>query len=224
MTDQGIAGLDVHAIENEVSRLPEVVACRIVPDSLGDPIEVHVLAHSGKHPKQVVRDIQSVAMASFGVDIDRRIVSVVQLSPEGDSSTEIGGSNIRPVVGAIQSQIEGRKAAFRVTLSSGSADATGFAEGSIAGATRLRLVASATLDAIRQLHEEAVSLELDEAASTRVGSKDVVVVTIVRVDPPDESEFAGSAVPHGSADVATVYAALDAVDHALPGVAGSPTI
>ncbi|HEV2309206.1 MAG TPA: hypothetical protein VGU73_01680, partial [Acidimicrobiia bacterium] len=130
----------------------------------------------------------------------------------------------RAAVGSIQSQIEGRRATFRVTLSSAGDTATGFAEGSIAGATRLRLVASATLDAMRQLHEDAASLELDEASKTRVGSKDVVVVTIIRVDPPDESEFVGSALAHGSPDIATVYAALDAVDHAMPGLMGSPAV
>ena len=45
MTEQGIVGLDVQAIETEVSRLPEVVACRIVADCAGHPVEVHVLAH-----------------------------------------------------------------------------------------------------------------------------------------------------------------------------------
>ena len=83
MTEQGIAGLDVQAIETEIGRLPEVVACRIVADAVGRPLEVHVLAHPGKHPKQVVRDVQSVALASFGLEIDRRIVSVVQLTPTG---------------------------------------------------------------------------------------------------------------------------------------------
>ena len=80
------------------------------------------------------------------------------------------------------------------------------------------------MDAIRQLHEAAGALELDEAARTRVGSRDVVVVTIIRVDPPDESEFVGSALAHGSPDIAAVYAALDAIDHAMPGLTGSPTI
>ena len=217
MTEQGIAGLDVQAIESEVARLPEVVACRIVPDSLGHPVEVHVLAHSGKHPKQVVRDVQSVAMASFGVDIDRRIVSVVQLGPSDEPLLESQAAIDRTAFGAIQSQIEGRRATYRVTLSAAGDEATGFAEGSSAGVMRLRLVASATLDAVQQLDEAAGALEIDEAARTRVGSRDVVVVTIIRVDPPDESEFVGSALARGSPDVAAVYAVLDAVERAVPG-------
>ena len=47
---------------------------------------------SGKHAKQVARDIQSVAMASFGLELDRRIISVVQLDTgEGDDEGRGGG-------------------------------------------------------------------------------------------------------------------------------------
>ena len=118
MTNQELAGVDLHTVENEITRLPEVVACRIVADSVGHPVEVHVLAHPGKHPKQVVRDVQSVALASFDVDIDRRIVSVVQLSPTGESPVDQRKpSGARADVGAVQSEVEGRRATFRITLS-----------------------------------------------------------------------------------------------------------
>jgi hypothetical protein len=44
------------------------------------PTEIHILANPGKPAKQVVRDVQSVAMAQYGIDIDHRIVSVVQIA------------------------------------------------------------------------------------------------------------------------------------------------
>jgi hypothetical protein len=123
MTDQGIAAVDVQAIENEITRLPEVVACRIVADPLGRPVEVHVLAHPGKHPKQVVRDVQSVALASFGFEIDRRIASVVQLGPTGMASAEEVPTRLG--IGAVQTQMEGRRTTIRVTLTLGGVEATG---------------------------------------------------------------------------------------------------
>jgi hypothetical protein len=52
------------------------------------PCEVHVLATPAKPAKQVVRDVQSVAMATFNLDLDRRIVSVVQL----DSASGLGSA------------------------------------------------------------------------------------------------------------------------------------
>ena len=223
MTDQGIAALDVQAIETEIGRLPEVVACRIVADAAGRPLEVHVLAHPGKHPKQVVRDVQSVALASFGLEIDRRIVSVVQLAPtEGPVAREgaAAATTSRIGIGSIQSQLEGRRATVRITLSSGGQEATGFAEGSSAAVTRLRLVSSATLDALRQLDDVADDLELEDASIARVGGHDVALVTLVHVDPPHEHELIGAALARQSPDTAAVRAVLDAVNRRLPFLPG----
>src|SRR3954454_22145642 len=78
--------IDVEEVEREICRLPDVEIVRIVADSTGRVTEVHVVAHGTKHPKQIARDVQSVALASFGVELDRRTISVVQL---GDNDTEI---------------------------------------------------------------------------------------------------------------------------------------
>lgn len=71
--------IDLGSVERELCRIPDVRAARIVLDRDGDPAEVHVLAAPGKHAKQLVRDVQSVALATVGLQIDHRIVSVVQL-------------------------------------------------------------------------------------------------------------------------------------------------
>jgi len=224
MTEQGIAGLDVQAIESEIARLPEIVACRIVADPLGRPLEVHALAHPGKHPKQVVRDIQSVALASFGLEIDRRIVSVVQLGPTSAGDPDVPVPLSRIAVGAIQSQLEGRRATIRVGLASGGIEATGFAEGSIAAAIRLRLVATATLDALRQLHSWAEAVDVEDASVDVVGSQEVVVVSLIHVDPPNEFQLVGTALARQAPDVATVRAVLDAVNRRISQGGGGQTV
>src|SRR4249920_3011535 len=94
MDDAEGGSLDLAEVEAELCRLPDVAAVRIVADPIGRPVEVHVLAHTGKPPKQVVRDVQSVALASFGVELDRRIVSVVQLHTDGIPAAE-------PVIAAV---------------------------------------------------------------------------------------------------------------------------
>src|SRR3954453_20182921 len=81
-----VEDLNLREVERELCRLPEVNAARIVEDEIGRPVEVHILASREKHAKQIVRDVQSVAMATFGLELDRRVVSVVQL--EGGSGDE----------------------------------------------------------------------------------------------------------------------------------------
>ncbi len=75
--------LDLVAVERELCRIPDVRAARVVAGPDGQPVEIHVLAAPGKAAKQIVRDVQSVTVATFGVEIDHRIVSVVQLDEPG---------------------------------------------------------------------------------------------------------------------------------------------
>src|SRR5919106_2956557 len=65
-------------LEQAILNIPDVRAVRVVSDPNGKPVEVHVVAGGGKTPKQIVRDVQTVAQATSGVALDHRIVSVVQ--------------------------------------------------------------------------------------------------------------------------------------------------
>lgn len=215
--------LDLAEVEQELCRLPDISAARIVADPTGRPTEIHVLASPGKPAKQVVRDIQSVALASFGLDIDRRIVSVVQLGSvnggEGRAMQAVATEPIpfRPQIESINAEITGLRTVVRVALSQGGEDAAGFAEGSIATASRHRLVATATLDALRQLDSSAECLDVDGAQLVRIGAQDVAVVTIVYVIPPTEQLVSGSAVVRQNQDAdAVARAVLDATNRRLP--------
>lgn len=217
--DQMPSVVDFTDVEAELCRLPDVTAVRIVADEIGRPIEVHVLARSGKPAKQVVRDVQSVAMASFGIELDRRIVSVVQLAADGTTMAEDLGTaepTSRPRIVTTHAQTTGLRTIVQVTLASDADERTGFAEGSVAAATRPRIIANATLDALRQLEPAAECLDVDTALVTRAGSRDVVVVLLVSVDPPHERHLSGSAIVHQHADDAVVRAVLDATNRRLP--------
>jgi len=72
--------------EAALRQIQGVRAASVVTTGTGVPSEIHILAATGKAPKQVVRDVQSLAMARFDLDIDHRIVSVVQLD-ESDLET-----------------------------------------------------------------------------------------------------------------------------------------
>lgn len=211
--------LDLRDVEGELVRLPEVNAARIVEDDIGRPVEVHILASPAKHAKQIARDVQSVAMASFGLDLDRRIISVVQLeggTAEG-SPNEVPLGASRVIIDAITSDRHGLRTLVRVTLSRNGDDATGQAEGSIASSARHRLVAQATLDALRQLVPAAECADVETAAVLRSGPRDVAVANVVFVVPPGEEVVAGSALVRDTGDQdAVARAVLDATNRRLP--------
>jgi hypothetical protein len=211
----GVTELDLTEVEREICRLPDVSIARMVAEPDGRITEVHVVAHPGKHPKQIVRDVQSIALASFGLDLDRRVISVVQLG--GDTIDEaLGAHEIRPSIIAITAESNGLRSLVRVTLSRDDDEAVGFAEGSIASTARHRLVAAATIDALRQLEAAAECIDVDHAQIVRVGSHDLAVVTVVFVVPPAEQIVSGSALvrPQQEAD-AVARAVLDATNRRL---------
>jgi len=73
--------VDIAELEETLARLPSVNAVRVAGGG-GEIREVHVLAAPDKAPKQVVRDVQTLALARFGITIDRRVISVVQIGPD----------------------------------------------------------------------------------------------------------------------------------------------
>jgi len=208
---------DLADLERELCRLPEVNAARIVTDQVGRPTEVHILASPAKHAKQVVRDVQSVAMASFGLDLDRRIISVVQLDGAHLDVAPGAPTGPRVVIGGISSEQNGLRNLVRVTLQRGEREGAGFAEGSIAASARPRLVAQATLDALRQLLPAAECADVELATVVRVGIREVALTSMVFVIPPHEDVVSGSALVRGANETeAVARAVLDATNRRLP--------
>ena len=63
-------------------------------------------------------------------------------------------------------------------------------------------MATATVDALRQLETAAECIDIDSAQIVRVGAHDVAIVTVVFVLPPSEQLVSGSAIvrQHAEAD------------------------
>ena len=73
-------------LEQDLLRVPGVRSARVVGGDV--PSEIHIVTTSKRSPKQVVRDVQSLAAAGFGIPIDHRIVSVVQLDDAPPASPD----------------------------------------------------------------------------------------------------------------------------------------
>ena len=213
--------VDLDAVERELRRIPEVRAARIVADLHGMPVEVHVLATPGKHAKQLVRDVQSVAIASQGLEIDHRIVSVVQLDDlvpvlaAGDPDAA-DPTAARPTLDGVVVERRELRCAATVRLRAGEEAVSGHAEGSVAAAATRRVVADATLAALAELGPAASCASVEAANIVRVGDRDVAVAVLTVVVPPYEEIITGSApVRTAGAEEAIARAVLDACNRRL---------
>ncbi len=196
-------------LEETLCRLPTVDAARVVGTN-GTISEIHILGTPGKAPKQVVRDVQSLAMAQFGLTVDRRVISVVQIENE-----EIGRSD-RPAIVDILEEPVGSRLTVTVTLAWQNEMITGVASGPSAATTRLRSVGEATVAALEHGIGDDTALALAALETPTIGSRQVAVAQIVIVSGGEERLVVGSALVGPNEAQAAVRAVLDAVNRLVP--------
>ncbi len=212
--------------EDELKRLPGIIAASVVTGPDAVPNEIHVLAEPGKPPKQVVRDVQSFAMLKLGLDIDHRIVSVVQiggdefaLTSPGEPDLELDADDAlpRPAIGSIMVRTAGNETEALVTVSAtGGHLFDGRAVGPSGAAHRCRLVAQATLNALEELLGSTADVESSQVVAA--GSREVAL-TVLTVSVPrlGEQLLTGSALVRGDESEAVARSVLDALNRRLTG-------
>ncbi|NQV06904.1 hypothetical protein HQ535_10150 [bacterium] len=200
--------MDYQQLEETLARLPSVMAIRVA--GTGDRLEeIHVLAAPEKAAKQVVRDVQTLVMARFGIEIDRRIVSVVQIGPDRISADED-----RPAIIGVHEIPEGTRVTVAVTLRWHGEDYVGTATGPSASSARLRLVGESALSAAEDIIVDE-ALALDAIGAPTIGMRKVINVVIISTGPRGEDVAIGSSLSSGDDNEATVRAVLDALNRRI---------
>lgn len=203
--------LNAAELEEHLARLESVEAVRVVTHR-GQVVEVHVIAPPDKPAKQVVRDVQTLALARFGTPIDRRVISVVRIAAE----TLSANGSVRPVLADLAFEPEGSRVTVRVALRRHDEQHVGQATGPAVPSARLRLVGEATLAAVEHAYEDLPPLALDAIGPTQVGGRVVVVAVVVSAGRDGKEEATvGSALSTGDQERAAVRAVLDALNRRL---------
>lgn len=213
-------------LEDSLRQLPGVRAASVVTGPDAVPTEVHVLAAPGKPAKQIVRDVQSLSLARYDIDIDHRIVSVVQIGDEDPSATAPSPSApeavassetppaLRPAISAIAVRTGKGETAASVTLAIGDSSFEGSSRGPAAQTHRARLVAAATVDAVSNLLGQPCEVESAGIVSTGVRELAVSVLTLT-VPRTGEQVLTGSAVVRGDDADAVARSVLAALNRQL---------
>jgi hypothetical protein len=218
------------ALEAAILRIQGIQAARVVAGPGGRVSEVHVLAGRERGAKQLVRDVQSVILTNFGVDIDYRTVSVVQLdeiSPPkpaeavsapapAAAATESAGpitfDSRRPALTRLVTETAAFTTEVRIGVQAGAHERSGMARGP--STSGLRLVASATVDALADLLS-ASAVEVHSAETITVGLVQMAVVVLKMATPRGEQTLTGSAIVRKEANDAIARATLDALNRVL---------
>lgn len=218
-------------IERLLSSLAGITSASVVRSRDGRLVEIHVLATPELHPKQIVRNVESALRAGFGIEIDRRIVSVAQAPAqqiEAVSSSvaatppaEMHGADAplrqarsaRPYIFTgcgVQSEAA-QKTICRVRLRQGNRELAGTGEGPDTPHGRAEAAARAALAA---LHEGGIarSVGFESAQLFCAAARRFVFVTARGLRDRQPVLLSGAAAVNRSVEEAAVLAALQATN------------
>ena len=202
--------IDVPAMERDLARIPAVSSARVVEDD-GQVNEVHIVCGTGRSPKLIGRDVQSLLAARWGVDIDHRKVSVVQLEDGGGTAevdlteedltvTPAGDEPVAdgvPRLVRVAVAVSGDEAEATVAVVAGGREVAAQAKGVPSWVGQRRLAAMAAIEAFVAVVPDVGNCELGDITVLGTGPESVVVVSVSTWRDGLERTYAGAA-PVGS--------------------------
>lgn len=162
------------AVEERINLVRGVYASQVIMSPANEIQEIHVLASSRRNPKQIVRDIESLMLVIFGVRLDYRKISLVQVD---EARFEQWSPRVRLQQVRLTTEQATRRA--RVTLQLGPREVTGEAVGERSDAVGdAELAAEATLRAIRELSDTMPEIQLREVKDVQLQAGRAVLVSL----------------------------------------------
>jgi len=199
------------ALERALGRIQGVERVRVVGTDL--PTEIHVVAAGRKPSRQFVRDIESLAAAECGIEIDHRIVSIVQVDDSQKAPTA-GRPSIERVGVGRQNNNEW----VEVTLVWPEGDRTsGTGAAGTSREARARGAATAVLECLDpKLCEKRTTLEIEHVSvHSMTASSEWVLVHTTFYEDGGPTPLMGSAQVVDDIATAAVRALLNAVNRTL---------
>jgi len=194
--------------ESIIRRVKDVISARVTTEEDGEIKEVHVLARAGRHPRQIMKDVESALLSSFGSSVSQKKISVAQIQQDLDE--ELHGARLR--LESVSAHTSGTSFEARVRLRYENELVEGTAKGAASPNNKLRLVAEATLAAVAEYFRAEYLFALEDVATLRLGMRDVVVVSLVFISNEGEEPLTGSSLIKNDEREAVSRATLDAVN------------
>lgn len=197
--------------ENFIKQIRDVISVNIVANDSREIEEIHVLAEDTRNAKQIVRDIETLFRVEYGLDLDHKKVSIVQLKKEQNSF-----QSKRLKFTSIQYSFRDNRMEVSVELASPKKSCQGQAAGINSRSNRLRLVGEAALQAVGSFLPEICHATLDDIVLYSLNGRDLVAATVVYIQGSLEETLVGSALVRQDEKEAAVKAVLSALNRRIP--------
>lgn len=209
--------LEQESLEDAIAQVKGVFACQVVLDGDRHVQEVHAIGTAQRSAKQIVRDIETLLRVRFGLPIDYRKISLVQLDDLG-AKRMFARPQLRDV--ALEPTPDGY--AVTVAVQQDKAEFRGVVSGGHMLAERLQLAVQATLTAVGQVVQREGLLALADAQVFTLAGREVVAVAIIAWFPTGNERLVGLSIVRDADDLvgellaAAARATLSALNRRLP--------
>ncbi|MDD3334750.1 MAG: hypothetical protein PHI98_04445 [Eubacteriales bacterium] len=198
-----------------LQKLPGIYAANVLPDEKGAIREIHMIANSGRNPKQICRDVQSALLAAFDLAVDYRVISIAQIGEnpfEGDAAEPSAQGEFRLHCLGVQSGVEEDTYHISVHLRRGDRDFVGESSCRNTPAQRAQAVALATLEGVQAFLEEKGVFTLVATQNALAGGVAVCITVLEYMDAKGERLLIGAAQQTDDMAIGYVKSTLDALN------------
>lgn len=197
-------------IEKSLEKIDSIISSRFVLGE-GETIEeVHIVSNGKRSAKQLSRDIQSVLIATYDIDVDYKKISIAEL-PQLD----LDKIYHRLKVEGVSYENNGHKASVTVNLS----DSKGSYSHSNTGLNTCRnidrMLVDSTLKNVEKASEVSDVFILEDIKTVQLSVDKVVLVIIMRVSDGEEKRMCGSCLIGNDYRESVVKATLDSINRCV---------
>jgi hypothetical protein len=205
-------GVQDDRLREAILSLPDVRSCSVELTPEGGISAIHIVSSSKRPPKQIVRDVESVLHANFGISVDHRKVSVARVrEPEGP----VRETAPRARLASMTVSTTGGRGRVEVVLERNEVTVSGEAEGVALGGGSLRLIVEAAYNAVEKLVACSIGFEVHDVVRVRCGEREVLVVLASLAREREVISLAGCVAVKDDVQRAAALAALDSCNRLL---------
>lgn len=192
-------------IEKTIEKIDSISCCKFVINEKSKIEEIHIISNGRRAPKQISRDVQSVLIASYCLDVDYKKISIAEIS-------EIDVKKVKPNFTHKSLIVEknGKRACVKVVLS----DTFNTYEANIEGINTKRNIEKMIVETTLRCIELACGYEdkliFEDIRAVQLSTDQVLVVIIVNLEDGEEKRLSGSSIIESDFKEAIVNSTLDA--------------
>lgn len=200
---------DYKLIENNIEELESVISCRFVIEN-EEIKEIHLVSNGTRSPKQISRDVQSILIATYDLNLDYKKISIAELPCD-----DLVKKESRLEIDKVTFENSGKKASVKVGLS----DGANIFETTLSGVNTSRNIERMLANAVLESVEKAIDTEdrfiLEDIKSINLSSEGVIVVVIVSIMEDKEKRLCGSSLIENDYKKAVIKATLDSLNRCI---------